>query len=63
MDTQHGLLVSIVEMLLIYLDFIFRRKELVLRSGTQRAMEIKTNTFCAVSSTIVIRSLLPIGVD
>ena len=57
MDTQHGLLVSIVETFLIHLCFIFRRKELVLGSGTQRAMEIKTNTFCAVSSTIVIHSL------
>ena len=57
MDTQRGLLVSIVAMLLIRLRFIFRRKELVLGSGTQRAMEVKTNTFCAVSSTIAIRSL------
>jgi hypothetical protein len=57
MDTQRGLLVSIVEMLLIHLRFIFRRKELVLGSGKQRAMEVKTNTFCAVSSTIVIHSL------
>ena len=56
MDTQRGLLVSVVEMLFIHLRFIFRRKELVLGSGTQRAMEIKTNTFCAVSSTIIIRS-------
>ena len=57
MDTQHGLLVSIVEILLIHLCFIFWRKELVLGSGAQRAMDIKTNTFCAVSFTIVIRSL------
>ncbi len=52
MDTRRGLLVSCRNA--VDPPYLLMSKELALGSGAQRAMDIKTNTFCAVSSAIVI---------
>lgn len=55
MDTRRGLLVS--RRSAVDPQCLLISKELALGSGAQRAMDIKTNTFCAVSSAIVIDAL------